>query len=99
MNRQRLCQGLQLAPSLYRQPGLLPGGPATDQRAGLGPARRSKLSRHTGACRFVLSSTVEHQRGVVVEPQLAGSSYRVIGREPDRARSLEVVGDETPVGP
>ena len=67
-----------LVSGLYRQAGGLPCGPAAYQRTGLGPTRRSKLSRHPGACGLVLSGTVEHHRRVVVEPKLPGLANCII---------------------
>ena len=85
-------------PLLHRQAGFLPRGPASHQRARPGPACRSKLSRHPGACGFILSRTVEHHGRVVVEAHLFGSSNGIFWRNPDRTDSNEVVDSEAPLG-
>ena len=86
-------------PSLfYRQAGFLPRGPAAHQRTRPGPACRSKLSRHPGACGFILSRTVEHHRRVMIEPHLLRSANGIFGRQPDRAPGNEIVGKETSLG-
>ena len=68
-----------------RQAGLLPGGPAAGQGSRLGPPCSTKLSRHPGACGFVLSGTVENQRGVAVQAAFSGEADRIVRWEPDRA--------------
>ena len=86
-------------PSLfYRQACFLPRGPTTHQRARLGPTCRSKLSRHPGACGFILSRTVEHYRRMVVETHLLCSANGVFGRQPDRSHGNEIVGKKTSLG-
>ena len=68
-----------------RQPGLLPGGPAAGQGSRLGPPCSTKLSRHPGACGFILSGTVEDQGGVAVQAALSriGSPYSWGGSGPN----------------
>ena len=86
-------------PSLfYRQACFLPRGPASHQRTRPGPACRSKLSRHPGACGFILSRTVEHYRRVVVEAHLLGSPNGIFWRNPNRTHRNEIVGSEAPLG-
>src|SRR4051794_28227627 len=84
---QWLCRSsvrvLLLVPD--RQSGLLPRRPPAGERPRLGPSCLPKLSRHPGACGFVLSGTVEDQDRVAVEAALAGQPHGVVGRKAERA--------------
>jgi hypothetical protein len=73
-----LAAGSRLVSDFGRQACGLPCSPAAYQRTGLGPMRHPKLSRHPGACGFVLSGTVEHHRRMVVEPKLPGLADCII---------------------
>src|SRR5690349_25064569 len=66
---------------LDRQPRPLPCDPAPRQGPGLLPSRSTKLSRHPGACGFVLSGTVQDEGRVGVESSLAGQPHGIVGRE------------------
>lgn len=74
---------------LDRKAGIQPGAPTTDQCTHVGPSGVSKLARRTGARRFIHSSTVDDERGVVVETRRSSGANDIVGWNAHGASPLE----------
>ncbi len=89
----------RLRSRLDRQPGPLPRFPAARQGARFLPAGRSEFLRHPGAGRFVLSSTICDQPGILPQAQLPRLRADVLRHHPDRAPGLGAAPFKTALSP
>ena len=83
---------------LDRQSGCLPSFPAADQRARFAPSGFSKLSRHTGAFRFVGSSAKGEEPSLARHVEVLDTVDRAIRRDSNRPLREEVASSETAFG-
>ena len=78
--------------------GVLPRCPATDERTRPRPACSTKLARHPGARRFIVSGTVDHQRRMLRQSLRVRRPHR-IGRIHTYGPScLNIISSVAPLG-
>src|SRR5688572_12236123 len=76
---------------LGRETCVEPSAPPAHQRTRVTPARLPQLARHTGARRFIGSSTIDDERPMMIDTKLSRRSHGVVGWYPDRSARFEGV--------